>query len=256
MTPDEAKTILSVYRYGSEDGSNPFFAEALKLASEDADLARWFAAERAFDAAIAGKLTSDSVPPGLKDALLAAVEPRNTFEWTWPRAACLAAAAAGVTLLLALNLFPAREKGDSVENYRAEMVNFVSLDPPLEMETGDMRKVEDQLARNDVAAHLDVPGGVQKLPVLGCRSLLFRGYKVGLICFRRNGDQLAHLLVVDRAAFAGAKLPAQPDFHQEGEWMTATWTEGGKLYVLAVKGGRKDLETLLAASGPASPWDA
>lgn len=247
MTREEAKQVLGVHRGGREDVDDAFFAEALKLAGTDGELAKWWAAEQALDAAITSKLQSEGVPSGLKDALLSALEPRNTFEWNWPKAIGFAAAAAAIAVALTLGFVHPGEPRDSVADFRSEMVNFVSLDPTLEMETGDLQKIQDRLAASASLVSVHFPAALQKMPALGCRSLLFRGHKVGLVCFRREGNELAHLLVVDRAAFGGAKLPETPDFHKEGDWMTATWAEGDKLYVLASKGGQKELETLLSA---------
>jgi len=250
MSPEDAKAILGIYRPGTSDAGDPFFAEALKLAGEDPEIGKWLAREHALDAAISHKLGAVPVPPGLKAALMSTIEPRNTFEWTWPSALGLAAAAAAITLLLALGFLRPGAKGDagnSVENFRAEMVNFVSIDPPLEMKSDDLRKIKDHLADSSLTS-VDVPEAMQKLPALGCRALLFRGYKVGLICFNLGGDRLAHLMVVDAAAFSGEPLPQGRDFHKEGDWMTATWAQGGKVYLLATQGGQKNLETLLAAA--------
>ncbi len=256
MTPEEARAILEVYRRGADDAGDPFFAEALELASTDPGLGKWFHDEQAMDTAISGKLNSVSVPPGLKAALVATMEPRNTFEWTWPSAAGLAAAAALVTLLLALGFLRPGTKtggGDALENFRSEMVNFVSIDPSLEMETGDLGKIREHLAANTALTSIDIPPGIQKLPAVGCRRLLFRGYKVGLLCFHSGGDRLAHLLVVNAAAFDGEPLPQEHEFRKEGDWMTATWARDGKLYVVASQLGQKELETLLAAAPAREP---
>ncbi|MDQ3625481.1 MAG: hypothetical protein M3463_23900, partial [Verrucomicrobiota bacterium] len=89
------------------------------------------------------------------------------------------------------------------------------------------------LARNGTAAGVRVPAKTQQLLPLGCRTLIFRGHKVGLLCFQRSDGKVVHLLVVDRAAFDAATLPAERLFQQEGEWMTASWLEQDKLYLLA-----------------------
>ena len=57
-----------------------------------------------------------------------------------------------------------------------------------------------------------------------------------LICFNRESGTLAHLFDVDRAALPGLKPGAAVVFRQEGEWMTATWTENERVYMIAVQG--------------------
>ena len=246
MTRDEAKIILSGYRFGGADAADPFFAEALKLATEDGELAKWFALEQALDNAIASKLNDKSAPTGLKAALLSPVDVRANFEWTWPRALSLAAAAALITLLTTIGVVrPGRHNGDTLENYRAEMVSFVKLDPPLEVETQDLQKIESWAGDVTGTAPAAIPAGAQKLPALGCRALSFRGYKVGLVCFRRSGNGLVHMLVINRSAFGNLPLPRGRELKQEGEWMTAVWTDGDQVYLVATKGDQRQLESYL-----------
>lgn len=246
MTRAEAQGILSLYRSESEDAHDPFFAEALQLAREDQELAGWFAAELSFDAAMTSKLAEEEVPARLRAALLESMEPRPHFQWTWLRALGLAAAAAMITLLFSLGLARPLDKANNlVENYRTEMVGFVDLPPALAMETRDLQKVSNWLGQNASVTRVNFPVGTRQLPALGCRALTFRGYRVGLACFRREGGQLVHLLIVDRAAFGSSELLRQREFQEVGEWATAIWSEDDKVYLLATKGNRQQLETYL-----------
>jgi hypothetical protein len=38
------------------------------------------------------------------------------------------------------------------------------------------------------------------------------------------------------------------DFRQQGEWMTATWTDGARAYLVAIEGDRAALEKYLSIS--------
>ena len=84
----------------------------------------------------------------------------------------------------------------------------------------------------------DVRQCAAALEPAGCRILSFRGHDVTLICFHRDGNQLAHLFVVDRAALPKLKPGAGPIFSSEGEWTTATWAEKDRAYMIAVQGDR------------------
>jgi len=257
MTREEARLILGVYRCRKADATDAFFAEALKLASEDAELAKWFAAEQAFDAQITAGLAADEAPAGLKAALLTMIEPATLFRveprvlprgeawWTFPRALTLAGAAAVVAVLLTLAFTQPGGAGKERDHFRGEMVSFLLPDPSLTLKTSNLAQMQDWLRENGAAADIQVPVKTKQLPALGCRTLLFRGHKVGLLCFEREGGKIAHLLVVDRAAFARSELPSGREFKQEGEWMTATWTEHDKLYLLAAQGDREAVDPLL-----------
>lgn len=246
MTILEARAILSLYRPQSEDEDDPFFAEALHLARQDKELAKWFADEISFDEIIAGKLAEQEVPARLRATLLASVEARPRFQWNWFSALGLAAATAAVTLLVSLGFHqPAGKESHLVDNYRTEMVGFVDLPPTLAVETNDLQKVSHWLAENTGTTPINFPSGARQLPALGCRALTYHGYQVGLTCFQRKNGQLVHLLVVNRAAFGQAELPAERQFAKVGEWATATWSEGDKVYLLATKGDRPQLETYL-----------
>jgi len=65
MDKEQARFILRSYRPDGSDGSDPGFAEALKLAHEDVELGRWLANERTFDAAFAAALAEVKLPVAL-----------------------------------------------------------------------------------------------------------------------------------------------------------------------------------------------
>ena len=71
MDEQEARLILQAYRPGTEDQTDPQFAEALRASATNPELARWWAEEQAFDRAIATQLDSVPAPFGLKTRLLA-----------------------------------------------------------------------------------------------------------------------------------------------------------------------------------------
>ncbi len=73
MEIEHAKIILSSFRSDGKDASDEGFAEALALAAEDRLLGEWLATERAKDAVFSEALQSVSIPEGLRDEILAAV---------------------------------------------------------------------------------------------------------------------------------------------------------------------------------------
>jgi hypothetical protein len=235
MNRQEAQKILAVYRPDDQDAMDPHFADAIKEAARDPELGRWFAEEREFDRAIAAHLESVAAPFGLKTRVLAnAQRPAAKL-----RSAAVFAVIAAVVFLLAqiVSLWRGSvPESAALPDYEREMVSFIQLAPPLEMESSDLGAIKDWLAKKEVT-HLAVPPRLGALDPVGCRILSFRGRKVTLICFRRSGQNLAHLFVVDRAALPQLKPGAAPIFAEEGEWTTASWMEKDRAYMVAAKGG-------------------
>ncbi len=250
MTEQEARFILQSYRPGGEDKDDPQFAEALREAERNPELARWLAEEQAFDCAVAAQLGALPAPFGLKTRILAQAAPGSSrHPWS------LAAILAGVVALLFLavqvvGLFrPAApapvlaSTSAEIPDYVQEMVSFIRLNPPLEMKSHDLGAIKGWLAK--AAMPTEVPPGLTALEPLGCRLLSFRGHEVALICFQREGDRLAHLFVVNRAAMPKMKPGARPVFASSGDWMTASWAEGDRVYTIAVQGDRATVKRYL-----------
>ena len=128
-------------------------------------LARWFAEEQAFDRAIAAHLGKVPAPFGLKTRILAQLAPPAApSRW-------LAAKLAGVAALLFLltqivNLFRPAVPDPQVSNYAREMVSFVRIAPPLEMESRDLGAIENWLAKKN-AAPTDIPPRLAALQPAG-----------------------------------------------------------------------------------------
>src|SRR5439155_11981500 len=113
-----------------------------------------------------------------------------------------------------------------------------------------LERTQTWLSRTDTPAEVSIPPGLSALEPVGCRTLFFRGQKVTLICFRRSGTRLAHLLVLDHLALRSLRADGAPIFAQDGEWMTAAWRKKGRTYLLAAQGDRALLERYLQGSSP------
>jgi hypothetical protein len=72
MNNQEAKLILQAYRPGTQDASDPAFAEALEQVWRNPELHEWFSDQCAYDARIHDKLKEAiAIPADLKVRLLA-----------------------------------------------------------------------------------------------------------------------------------------------------------------------------------------
>ena len=246
MDEQQARLILQAYRPGGEDKGDPHFDEALQEAARNPALARWFAEEQAFDRAMAAHLGSVPAPFGLRTRILAQAAPPATCPETrvgrlvWP-ALSRSFFCSRKSLVCGAVSRPRRTR---CPDFAREMVSFIRLDPPLEMESHDLGAIKNWLDKKD-AAPMDIPPRLAALQPAGCRVLSFRGHDVTLICFHRDGDRLAHLFVVDRAALPKLKPGAGPIFSSEGEWTTATWAEKDRAYMIAVQGDRDAVQRYL-----------
>jgi hypothetical protein len=245
MNEQEARLILQAYRPGAQDQGDPHFAEALQEAARNPQLARWFAEEQAFDQAMAAHLAAVPTPFGLKTRILSGAPlPVESRPWSW--AIKLAAVVALLFFLVqVVSLFRASAPASAgVQDYAREMVDFIQRGPPLDMESDNLVAIKNWLARKE-ASPVEIPPGLAALAPVGCRVLSFRGHEVTLICFHREGDQIAHLFVVDRAVLPKLRPGAPPFFHRDGEWTTATWAEGDRVYMIAAHGDRAAVQKYL-----------
>jgi hypothetical protein len=246
MDKREARSLLSVHRPG-ERATDPRVAEAEAMAAADPELARWWTEDQKLDDVIATKLAEVPVPGDLRRRLKQARSiPLPAAQWDWRKAALFAAAA---IILLATFFGWQRgvfQMGASLADYRDEMVSFIKIDPPLELETNDFGRIKSFLQTSGAPSEANMSPAMQKLPLLGCRTLRFRGHDVALICFNQGNGRVAHLLVIDRAAIP--ELDAKRQYATLGEWTTVAWVTGDRAYLLAVQGDQNAAEQLVTDS--------
>jgi len=235
MTKEEAKKILAAYRPGDQDRFDSHFAKALRETERDSELARWFAEEREFDRVVAGQVSAVPVPFGLKTRILANTTPRAARKSHWVAALATTAAAAATLFFLAqfISVWRASDQHSaSLSDYEQEMMSFIKLPPPLEMESLEMGPIKQWIVERK-APLAEIPPGIAAVETMGCRILYFRGYPVTLICFC-HGQTVAHLLMVDRAVLRGVKPGNPPVVKSQGDWTTATWADQHYAYMIAV----------------------
>jgi hypothetical protein len=238
MTEGEARLILQSYRPGLDEPNDPQFAGALRMLNENPELARWWAEEQAFDQAIATQLAAVPEPFGLKTRILArAVTPQRFRFARWMVG--LAGAAALLFLLgqVADLWRNSRTASGALPDYANEMVSFIKMPPPLELMSSDLNTIERFVSRKNAILPADMPPRLAALDPVGCRILAFRGHDVTLICFKRDNGGLAHLFTVSQSVLPSIKPGDPVAFARAGEWMTATWSENDRVYMIAVQGG-------------------
>jgi hypothetical protein len=248
---EQAQLILAACRPGDVDRFDPQVAEAFAEVERDQELARWYAEERAFDQAIADHLAAMPAPFGLKTRLLAnAGTDGKESKLRW---AALIAITAAVVLLLGQLVVLNRDSSPpaaKLTDFREEMISFVRLQPPLDMQSTSLKPIQQWLAQTGAPPAEDVPPQLAALETMGCRVLSFRGHKVTLVCFCHGKDyqDIAHLFIVESAALPQMERNEPPVFAKWGDWMTATWTHDGRVYMIAVRGDREAVKTYLPSA--------
>lgn len=233
MNREQAKEILSLHRVDAATAGNDELAAARRLLVDDAELAAWWEAHRAFDAGVRGALEGIPVPAGLADCILQELPQAKRIVW-W-RQPVVWAAAASVVLWLGFWLHhQALNREFAAFNIR--LARAALRDYRMELRTNSLPAIRDYLAHRGCPADYELHAGLERLPGLGCGSLRWRNQPVSMICFERNPDQLVWLFVTDAASVAGAPRSARPVIRTVGELSLAAWSEGRRLYVVAAVG--------------------
>jgi hypothetical protein len=254
MTINEAKEILQLYRPGTEDADDPQVAEALALAESNPELSLWLEMHIACQEAMRAKLRQISPPAGLKEQILSehAASPRAV-----PRPPVLSYAVAALAILLLGALvfvwLPRRSptSANSLAMFQREMVSIALRSYPMDLHTNNASGIRAYLTQKSAPANFTLPAGLQKTPVVGCAVELWQGASVSLVCFR-TGKPLAPgseadlwLFVADRASVKNLAATTTTQFAKISKVITATWSQGDKLYLLGGFGNEADLKPYL-----------
>ena len=249
MNNSEARLILQAYRPGGEDASDSMMAAALEQDGQDPDLQKWLANEQALDDRIQSHLrTALPVPVDLKANLLALSKMAPT-QSRWRQPAWLAAAAA-VALLLGLSavwLRPADSR--QLDSFRRAMVGYSQqTHDHVAFKASDAVQIRQWLRRQDMKADFILPSGLRGLAANGCRVVEWQGRKAALICFTLPGGQHLDFFVLEGPGVPGLAAGGAPQYAQAGAEMTATWSQGARVYLLAGGGDKQLLASLLRDS--------
>lgn len=242
MTAQQARQILLAYRPWTNDAQDPEVAEALALCQQDAGLAKWLENHCALQNAIHARLQAVPVPEGLQQQIVSEFKSRGLTVW-WRRPAVLATAAT-VMLLIAigslwLNLPRSPEQDVSFAAYRNRMVRTAARAYGMDLETNDVTQIRTFLTQHQSHGDYVLPKGLALTPTVGCGALSWQGKPVAMVCFR-TGKPLSpgaksdlFLFVIDQQDLVDPPQPTAPLFAGVSTLVTATWREGGKVYLLA-----------------------
>jgi len=252
MTNDQAKEILRLYRPGTADATDPTFAEALELCERDAELKRWFSGHCALYTALRSKFKQISVPEGLKEQIIA--ERRVHTTPLWQRAVLFAGAVAALVVLVSTirgNWRPTEPR--DFAGYRDYMGSFAQRSYGMDTNTDNLDQIRAYFARKNAVADYVLPAALEKnAKATGCVATTWHGKDVSMICFQ-SGRPLASgsasdlwLFVTDSTTTPDAPKTATPRFTKANGLITASWTAGGRTYILAAEGDEQFLSKFVS----------
>ena len=240
MNSHEAKQTLLAWRPGHGDLRDPQVAEALEQARRDPALQAWLEKHANFQRAMEHSFRQIPVPEDLRDRILSGRKVVRVGFWTWRREWIRAAAVVALLLGLAALWFrPA--PSDSFATFRERTVLGVQrVYPAMDIATNDMAQVRKFLASRNAPADYKLPAGLSRLPVIGAGVLSWQGRGVSMVCLDSLDAGTLFLFVLEESS-VNDPPPGAPEFVPVFEMMTASWTEGGKVFVLAGSGGMEAL---------------
>jgi hypothetical protein len=248
---DEAKQILLSYRLGTTDADDPQIAGALALAERDQELKDWLVKHCARQFVLREKFRQIAAPAGLKEQIISerAIQGKIIF---WRPKFALAAVAA-LVLLTALVPFWLSPRGhdDTLAIYQNRMAGVALRGYTMDLVTNNLEQIRAYLAQNHAQFDFTLPETLKQANLVGCAVEGWQGVRVSMICFH-TGRPLAPgaqsdlwLFVVDRASVRGAPAGDSPQFSKVNRLITATWTQGDKLYLLGTEGDKRTIRQYL-----------
>lgn len=226
MDNQTAKEILSAYRPGGEDATDPFFKDALSQCERDPGMRTWFEEQRAFDERIASALQSIRAPESGKRAILALAqvgEAKNTRSRSfWRRPSAWIAVAACLTVafisLISVNSSPNEQKMAHAQ----DLTSMVASAMPLEFRHSDSNRVLNWLEERGAPISASLASKITAIPAAGCRIFeMPNGGKVSLICLQVDRE-LVHVFVYDNEAQKHFKGPINHWWQEDGYNLIAT----------------------------------
>ncbi len=247
MDSRRAREILSCYRPGVDDPESEPFAAAFEQARRDRELSSWLEREIALDAAIGAKLRGAAVPEGLKSRILAGAPAARPAPWWRRPIVALAPVAIAAAAAIAFFLAGQRSSAADFPTYRAEMAAMVAGGYKMDLESEELSTLREFFASRGWPSDYTVPKPMEQYPLEGGMTVTWHGIRVSVLCFGTEDDEKKDkwLFVADARALSGAPSSATPEFATAARLITAAWSSGDRIYVLAGWGDEPSLRRYL-----------
>lgn len=263
MNSDEAKQILSAWRPHGPDAEDSVFSEALAAAADDPELTRWLGDTKEFDDSMRAALRAESPPDHLRDAILAEIKIANFPSATdgaaatgyagsvvvparsaWARPSIWwALAAALVVFIGSTAMLVTGGNGELTAEQFANGALEIAASGQIQLENmeADPSALRSWLASKNSPHDFAIPAGLNGINPLGCQIFEIDGRSVSLMCFKLDDGRIVHYFVIDSDNLEEPP-GADPTFLDDRGFVAATWSQGGKTFVLT--GSGLDRETL------------
>jgi hypothetical protein len=242
MTHDEAKIILLRYRPGTTDREEPELRQALALAQVDEELSRWLADNGTRQQLLRTTFKQIQPPEGLLQQIISEHAASQRASANRRRFAQISLVAALVLLGIIGSTFwlGSRPQADNtLAIFKQQMVGYALRGYTMDLQTNDAEQIRAFLRQQQAPADYALSGALQKATLLGCAVEGWQSSKVSMICLgtgppaAADGKNDLWLFVVDQTSVADAPKGSRPHFDRVNRLATATWSEQGKLYLLA-----------------------
>lgn len=246
---DQAKLLLSAYRPGGADATDPAFSEALSQAERDPQLRAWFQESQQFDQAIAEKLRSVPVPADLRNTILAGAKfSQRKSPWLRARFWAIAALFAVIASVAAMWF----SKGSRLDGWQVDSLAVLdrieSGAVELDKEHPQATHLVEWLRANAAPVPASVPSVLAAHPTFGCKSIDSAGRKVSVICFDLGNEDQAHLFTTKREGLKIQPPENHAVFARRSQWNLASWSNGDSVHMLATQMEESRLRALLPNS--------
>jgi len=252
VNSEQAKEILTLYRPGTADSSDPEFSGALGQAKRDPELGHWLEQHCAVYERTREKFRQIQVPPGLKEQILSERKIHTTMQVRLKVALAVAtfAVALGLGVLIGTIRFTPREDL-TFTGFRNRMARTVSRGsyPPMDLVTSNLESIQKYLADKGRGGY-SLPPTLQKTQTTGCALLSWQNNPVTMICFSSSQNKIPttpdlFLFIVARNQVPDAPQGAPAQYTQLDKLTMATWSSGDKTYILGTLSGKNLLQSVL-----------
>ena len=250
MNRDDIKQTLLLYRPGTADAEDPQLAEALALARGDAELARWLETHCARQSALRAKFRQIEPPAGLVEQIVSEhAACRRTMSTRQGIQFALALAALVLFGAVAVFWFPHHAPDNTLAIYQNDMVRKALSPYAMDLMTNNPDPIRAYLAERSAPSDFTLPTPLKRAVLIGCAVTEWQGAKVSLLCFRtgKRADTESDLwlFVVNRDAVQSAPRGTAPELAKVNRLITASWTQGDKLYFLGTEGDTSAIKSYL-----------
>jgi len=128
------------------------------------------------------------------------------------------------------------------------MVGLALRGYSMDLTTNNMEQILAYLASNRAPADFVLSSALRQIPVTGRAVENWQAARVSMICFQRpetitgGGPNGLWLFVVDSADLRSAGTVVGPIIAKINRLNTATWVQGGKLYLLGMEGDEPNIK--------------